>query len=165
MGTVAATWGIGGVSFVLGAAIVRLTPVAWSALISGLSVFQWLVLAVVVVAMAVFEGYRGFQCSFSPRVAARARHLAGRPTLVRTFLAPLFCMGYFGAPRRRRIASLALTAGIVALVIAARRLPQPWLGILDAGVVVGLAWGLIALWLFTARAFGAGLDHPAEVSN
>ena len=52
-------------------------------------------------------------------------------------------------------------ARLVALV---RRLDQPWRGIIDAGVVVGLAWGLAALWIFTARAFGPrGLDHPADV--
>ena len=50
------------------------------------------------------------------------------------------------------------------LILAVSRLDQPWRGIIDAGVVVGLAWGLMTLWIFTARAFGPrGLDHPAEV--
>jgi hypothetical protein len=164
MGAIAAAWGVGGVSCLLGFAIVRLVPVAWAAIASGLSVVQWSVLALVVPAMTLFEGYRGFQRGFSPRVAARARHLAARPTPVRALLAPLFCMGYFGAPRRRRATSIALTAGIVTIVTAARQLEQPWRGIVDAGVVVGLTWGLVSLWAFTLRAFGPrGLDHPAEV--
>jgi hypothetical protein len=79
-------------------------------------------------------------------------------------LAPFFCIGYFGAPRARRVASFALSAGILVLVVLVRRLDQPWRGIIDAGVVVGLAWGLAALWVFTAKAFGPdGLDHPADV--
>jgi hypothetical protein len=164
MGAWAAAWGVTGVSLLLGWAIVRLTPVAWRAMAAPLAPLQWAALIGIVLAMAFFEGYRGFQRNFSPRVAARARHLSLHPTPLRAALAPLFCIGYFGAPRSRRVASTALSAGIVVLVVTVRRLDQPWRGIIDAGVVVGLAWGLAALWIFTARAFGPrGLDHPAEV--
>ena len=90
-------------------------PVAWHAMTAPLTAGHWIALAGVVLAMAFFEGYRGFQQGFSPRVAARARHLSLHPTPLRTLLAPLFCIGYFGAPRARRIASIAVSAGIVVL--------------------------------------------------
>ena len=164
MGVWAAVWGVAGVSLLLGWAIARLSPVAWRVMTEPLSAAHWAALAAVVLAMAFFEGYRGFQRGFSPRVAARARHLSLHPTPVRAVLAPFFCIGYFGAPRGRRVASFAVSAGVAVLVVLVRRLDQPWRGIIDAGVVVGLAWGLAALWIFTARAFGPrGLDHNPEV--
>src|SRR5262245_290437 len=165
MGLWAAAWGVAGVSLLLGWAIARLSPVAWRALGEPLMPRHWIALVAVVAAMAFFEGYRGFQRGFSPRVAARARHLSLHPTPLRSLLAPLFCIGYFGAPRARRVASIAVSAGIVMLIIAVSRLDQPWRGIVDAGVVVGLGWGLASLWFFTVRAFGpGGLNHPPEVA-
>ena len=164
MGNLAAAWGIAGVSLLLASAIGRLSAVAWQTLSVPLHPRHWVGLAVSIVVMGVVEGYYAFQRQFSPRVAARARHLANHPTLARTVLAPLFCMGFFGAPRRRRLASAIVTSGIVVLVLLVKRIDQPWRGIIDAGVVIALAWGLAALWIFTARAFGPqGLDHPAEV--
>jgi hypothetical protein len=164
MGAWAAAWGVAGTSLLLGWAIVRLTPVAWRAMAAPLAPGQWAALAGVVLAMAFFEGYRGFQRSFSPRVAARAHHLSMHPTPVRAMLAPLFCMGFFGAPRARCIGAIVLAAGITVLVMVVRHLDQPWRGIIDAGVVVGLTWGLASLWIYTARAFSpAGLDYNPEV--
>jgi len=165
LGAIAATWAIAGVVLLLGAAIVRLAPVAAHVLEVRLTTTQLLALAAWIVVMAYAEGYRGFQKAFSPRVAARARHLAEHPTLLRALLAPLFVMAYFGAPPRRRVVSFVVTAAIVGLVVAVRQVPQPWRAILDAGVVVGLTWGLVTLLVFTARAFGSrGLDHPPEVA-
>jgi hypothetical protein len=68
------------------------------------------------------------------------------------------------APRRRRITSISVTAGIIILVILVRYLSQPWRGIIDGGVVVGLLWGLISLLLFGCRALSAGeFPYPPEV--
>jgi hypothetical protein len=36
-----------------------------------------------------------------------------------------------------------------------RLLPQPWRGIVDAGVVVGLTWGTISLVVFCIQALTA----------
>jgi len=44
--------------------------------------------------------------------------------------------------------SYALTAMIICFIIIARMLPQPWRGILDAGVVVGLSIGIISILYF-----------------
>ena len=67
-------------------------------------------------------------------------------------LGPAFCMGLFHARRRTMIVSWMLPVVVVCLVVFVRQLAQPWRGIIDAGVVVGLAIGLVSLcWLF-ARA-------------
>ena len=109
--------------------------------------------------MAWSEGYRGFQQSFSPRLVARAKYLIAHPRPANVLLAPLFCMGYFRTTRRRLISVYALTVFIVLLIIAVRWLPQPWRGIVDAGVVVGLTWGLISMGAFTLKALAAA-DYP-----
>jgi hypothetical protein len=152
-GIVGALWGLAGVSMLLGSAVYRLAPIALEGLRLELQWQHWLFLLFVLGFMAYAEGYRAFQQGFSPRVAARARYLADRPNLVHTIFAPLFCMAYFHAPRRRMITSLSVTAGIIVLIILVRLLSQPWRGIVDAGVVVGLAWGLVALLIFTVKAF------------
>jgi hypothetical protein len=155
LGTVGACWGLAGVGLILGAAIYRLAAVAGEALTGPLEWQHWAICAGVVAFMAYAEGYRGFQQRFSPRCAARARHLRAHARALHVLLAPFFCMGYFHATRRRQIASLSLTAGIVGIVLAVRLLSQPWRGIIDAGVVVGLAWGLLSLLIFGVRALTA----------
>ncbi len=142
---IAPLWGLSGIFLLLGWAVYRLTPRALEAIGMGLSTWQWVALALWTLLMGVAEGYRGFQKKFSPRVAARARYLRDRPTPVRAIFAPLFCMGYFHARRRTQITSISLTAGIVVLVVLVSFCAQPWRGIIDFGVVVGLVWGMVSL--------------------
>lgn len=153
MGTLGAIWGITGVSLLLASAIYRLTPLAINAFLYRFFWYHWVSLALIVLFMAYAEGYRGFQQRFSPRVAARARYLRENPRVLYVLLAPFFCMGYFHATRRRKITSVSLTAGIIILVLLVRLLPQPWRGIIDAGVVIGLIWGLVSLFVFFLIAF------------
>jgi len=163
-GIIGALWGLAGVALLLGSAVYRLAPIAMEGLRQDLQWQHWVFLLFVLFFMAYAEGYRAFQQGFSPRVAARARYLAERPNLLHGLFAPLFCMAYFHAPRRRRITSLSVTAGIVVLIILVRLLSQPWRGIIDAGVVVGLAWGLVALVLFSVKAFFADrFEYSPEV--
>ena len=89
----------------------------------------------------------------------RARHIRNHPNLVRIVLAPLFCMGYFETTRRRLVSVYLLTIGIVVLVIMFHQLSQPWRGVLDAGVVFGLAWGVISLLWCSFTALGKA-DYP-----
>ena len=104
--------------------------------------------------MGYSEGYRGFQLAFSPRFAARARYLAtSRPNLSKSLLAPLFCMCFFDAPKRRLVSIWLLTLMIISFVILFRYIPHPWRGILDAGVVFGLSWGLLATLYCLYQAF------------
>jgi len=152
--TLGAFWGIAGVAAVLVYAASRLATYAAVALANPLTPIEWLLLAANCGVMAWAEGYRGFQLRFSPRVASRALHLYEHPSPLRLWFAPLFCVGYFGATARLKRNVWIGTALIVLAVLLFNRVPQPWRGILDAGVVVGLAWGtlslLVAAWT-TAR--------------
>ena len=40
----------------------------------------------------------------------------------------------------------------VAIVVFVRMLAQPWRGIIDAGVVLGLAWGVVSIVYYVVRA-------------
>lgn len=153
IGICASIWGIGGVALILGSAVYRLSFIAADALSYHLLWYHKLSLLIVVLFMAYTEGFRAFQQGFSPRVAARSRYLSLNPRLTHVLLAPLFCMGFFHATRRRRITSLSVTIGIIILVVLVSLLPQPWRGIIDAGVIVGLVWGIVSLLIFGVIAF------------
>lgn len=132
---------------------------------SSMSQVHWLALAFSVVYMAYAEGYKGFHLGFAPRVVVRARYLADNPRPLHVLLAPLFCMGYIYATRKRQILSFALTTMIICFVLIARSMPQPWRGIVDAGVVVGLVLGVlsIAYFLIISSNDPARLTVSAEV--
>jgi hypothetical protein len=155
MGIFGAIWGLTGVLLLLGSAVYRLTPLAVNAFSYDFFWYHWLALFFILVFMTYAEGYRGFQKGFSPRVASRALYLKKNPRLLHVLFAPLFCMGFFHASRRRKITSVSVTSGIIVLIILVRFLAQPWRGIVDAGVVVGLAWGLISLIIFIFQAFSS----------
>jgi hypothetical protein len=164
MRLIAPLWGLAGVFFLLGFAVYRLTPKAIEAIGMGLSTWQWMVLTLWTLFMGVAEGYRGFQKRFSPRTAARARYLRDQPSPVRTILAPFFCMGYFQASRRVQITSLSLTVAIVLIIILVSFCSQPWRGIIDFGVVVGLTWGMVSLAGFAWKALaGTDFKHSPEM--
>lgn len=163
LGTLAIIWALLGVFALLGNAIYRLALISIAAFDHPMSWLHWLVLIVWVLFMAHREGYAGFQKGFSPRVAARVAYLRDHPTALRALLAPLFCMGFFHIVRRRQIVVIALTAMIVLFVVIARQLPQPWRGIVDLGVVVGLLWGVISLGIFTISALRGTLDASPEM--
>lgn len=166
LGRLGALWGLLGVMLLIGWAVVRLTPVGMEAWGMPWGMVEWLVAVPWLVFMLVGEGYRGFQKGFAPRVAARARYLREHPRPLHVLLAPLFCMGFIHATRKRRIVSVAVTSGIVVLILTVRMLPQPWRGIVDLGVVAGLAWGLVAIAVFGARALTAErFEHPAETPD
>lgn len=163
-GRLAAGWAIVGFSWILLDAIIRLSLIAFEAVANGLSVLQWILLVVVVVLMAYAEGYRGFQKSFSPRCAARTRHLLTHPHTFSAVLAPLFIMGFFRATRKPLLFAWVGTALIVMLIVILQVSPQPWRGIVDAGVVVGLSWGLTSYWVAVWQVLtGSRTDFSHEV--
>lgn len=166
LGVLGAAWGITGVSLILGSALCRLVPYALELRGLTLTWDQWMALGLSLLFMGYAEGYRAFQLRFSPRTAARSLYLKNNPTRLRVFLAPLFCMGFFHATRRRLIVAYSLTATIILLVVAVRHLDQPWRGIIDAGVLLGLAWGLVSVWVFTTQAFwGKHFDVSPETPD
>lgn len=159
-----ALWGLAGIVLLLGQAIVRLLPFALELQGRELAPLELASLAGWVLTSAYAEGYRGFQQQFSPRVVARAQHLSAHPRPLHVALAPLFCMGLIHATRKRLIVSWVLTLAIITIVLVVRRFAQPWRGIVDAGVVVGLGWGLIAIGYFVVRALrGHAMPVPPDV--
>jgi len=159
-----ATWGTLGVLGLLVFAIYRLAPRAVEAYEGGLTTGQWWITAAVCLFMAYAEGYRGFQTRFSPRTAARIRYLRDHPNGLHSLFAPLFSMGFFHATRRTKIIAYSLTLGIVLLVTLVHQLSQPWRGIIDAGVVVGLSWGALSLlWCVYLALTRNSFEHSPEV--
>ena len=161
-------WGIGGVLLLLIFAIYRLAPMALALQYVSMSLLHWGLLLFSVTYMAYAEGYKGFHLGFAPRVVKRALYLIRKPKLHLAIFAPVFCMGYIHATRRRQISSLGLTGLIVFFVVLVRLLPQPWRGILDAGVVTGLTIGCFSIvyFVFYARgrpeAISISSDVPGE---
>lgn len=149
-------WGVVGVVALIGRGLYMLTPIALEPIRAQLlDGWHWVILVGWSALNAYTEGYRGFHRSFSPRVVERSFDIGREPTLARVALAPAYCMGLFHAPRRTLIASWSLLIGIVLLVVLIRHLAQPWRGIVDAGVVVGLGAGLASLLFLYARALHA----------
>ncbi len=157
IGRLALAWGVLGVMLLVAQPIVRLTPRVTEAIEGGLTTGQWIVLVAWVLLNAHAEGYRGFHRRFSPRVVVRAWYLGRHPRPAWALAAPLFCMSLVHASRRGLAVARGLVVGIVVLVLLVRQLPQPWRGIVDAGVVVGLGLGLLSLALHLVRALSGRL--------
>jgi hypothetical protein len=153
IGAIASGWGIIGFYSLVTFAMVRLSVYTVEAFAQPFTLLQWFVLVVSLVFMAYSEGYKGFQKSYSPRFAARVHYLSSQANGLQLLLAPLFCMGFFNAPKRRIISSVLLSSMIVTFVLLFKLVPQPWRGILDAGVVLGLIWGLITTAICCYQAF------------
>lgn len=144
-------WAVIGLTLIFSFAIIRLIPHSFEALRSDLS-FGMLATLVVWCAFMLFaEGFRGFQKQFSPRFASRALYLFNNPHTNHLVLAPLFCIGYIHATRKRKLSAWLLTLGILVLVVGVRHIVQPWRGIIDTGVIIGLLYGLISVYFFVIR--------------
>jgi hypothetical protein len=160
LGWIGFGWGLVGVIALLGSALWRLTPLSLEAIELGLTGWQWAILVGWVALNAHAEGYRGFHRRFSPRVVARALHLRAHPQPGWVVIAPLFCMSLVGASARGMKVARIVSASILTLVLIVRSLDQPWRGIIDAGVVVGLGLGTLSLLGFLA---GALLGRPPSI--
>ena len=147
-------WGLLGVIALVSQALWRLTPIAIETIENyPLTTWHWVLMVVWVLFNAYAEGYRGFHRRFSPRTVSRAFYLIDHPTPLRVLLAPLFCMGLFDATRKVLIAAWSVLILVIGLIIWVRSLSEPWRGIVDAGVVVGLSLGLLSILYFTVRRF------------
>lgn len=152
-GVIAVIWAIIGLLILLGFACWRLSTYTIESFSMPLNSMHWVVFIGFTAFMAHGEGYKGFQKKFSPRFAARCKYLSRNTTTLQLLLAPLFCMAYFHAPKRRVIATCALTVMIIIFIFTFRLIPQPWKGLLDFGVVLGLAWGMASTLYFCFKAF------------
>lgn len=147
-----AVWAVTGLTIVVIDAFIRLVPHALDALRSNLSLFEWAIFIIICGFILLTEGYRGFQKQFSPRFAARALYLLNNPRPIHVLLAPIFCIGFIHASKRRKITAWSLTIGIIILIVIVRQLAQPWRGMVDAAVILGLSYGLATVYYFTWRA-------------
>lgn len=153
-GWIGALWGLLGVIALLAYAVYRLFLISVDAFSVPFNGIHWLLFIGNTLFMAWSEGYKGFQKSFSPKVAARARDLLDNPRLLPVLLAPLYCMHFFDSSRRQLLTTYLLTVMIVVLIIIFHMLDQPWRGILDAGVVVGLSWGIVTILTSSVKELG-----------
>jgi len=153
MKLIAAIWGALGVTLLVGKSCQSLFFRAEEALLSGLSTYQWVILVIYALFMLYFEGYKGFQKKFSPRTAARVHYLYLNPRPLHVLLAPFFCMGYFHAKRKVRIAAIAISLLILGVIFLMEFCPQPWRGIIDVGVILGLSYGLLSFGCFLVKVF------------
>ena len=157
-----ALWALGGIFVLIGRALWRLSTIAYDGIVNyEVNTLHWVALVVWVVVSAYSEGYRGFHLKFSPRTVARCWYLADNPKWSHVLLGPLFAMGFFHANRKTMLTAYIMVCLIVLAVMLMQMLPQPWRGVIDAGVVVGLGLGLLSvLWYFLRAASGQedGLD-------
>lgn len=151
MRRVGAIWGVVGIIALLTWAIVRLTPYAVAAISEGLSGWQWAVLVAWSLFMVITEGYDGFYRHLAPRIVERAQHIHRSGDMVEIILAPLYCFGYFRASRKRLLISYTAIVLIIGAIIIVQQVPQPWRGIIDAGVVIGLVCGVWAIIVTALR--------------
>jgi hypothetical protein len=146
------TWAIFGVAAILVQAIWKLLPLAMEPIENqDLSSIEWVFFVVWLIFMGYTEGYRGFQKAFSPRVVSRAWTLNSSSPKHHIIFAPLYSMGYFYATKKRKIVSWTLTFAIVGIVLFVKLFPYPYRQIVDAGVVLGLSYGLMTLLYFYVR--------------
>ena len=106
-----ASWGVLGVIGILAKAIKRLAPHAVQPLVQrDLTLLQWGLYGTSLTFFAYVEGYKAFQCKFSPLVVQRAMTLAapGAPVGHRV-AAPFYSMGLFHATKKRKIVSWSVS--------------------------------------------------------
>ncbi|CAE8672220.1 unnamed protein product [Polarella glacialis] len=141
-------WGVFGVCAYLGYGVQKVVPIVLDGLGSIDSWWQWGLLAANLLFFAYVEGYKGFQLGFSPRVVARSWAVSEeteQAPVWHKLLAPAFCIGYFHGTKKRVITSWAVTTGIFLVVIGVKQLANPYRAIIDAGVIVGLIWGIVSI--------------------
>lgn len=150
------TWGVLGVVLLFCQAMYRLGVRAVEAVQMPLTQQQqWLLIGWTLFNLYA-EGYRAFQKRFSPRVVVRAHYLGQNYTPLRVLFAPFFCMALIYSARREKVIAYATTVMILCFILLLRHVAQPWRGIVDAGVVVALAWGALTMLVLHARALVTG---------
>lgn len=162
-----ATFAIAWIFWILGSALRRIVPLAVQPWLDGsMSTGQKALYLAFAVFNAYAEGYRGFQLRYCPRVVGRAVHLGANPKPLHLVLALPFVMSLFHAQRRQRITSWVLIVGLTLLIAWVKTIPQPWRGIIDGGVVIGLGWGLVSVaWLFGRYLLGYSLPAAVDLPD
>jgi hypothetical protein len=115
----------------------------------GLSAPQWALMLLSITAFGYGEGYRALHRRFFPHVIARASELAHRGERgLRGYLtAPFYVVSLVQADKRALMRAWIGALLIVCAIFIVRAMPEPYRGIVDAGVAVALAIGLGSLVL------------------
>ena len=143
----AATFGLAVHAILLAEASYRLGERALQTIHQGLSLPEWALMLLSITAFGYGEGYRALHRRFFPHVIARAGELARREERgVRNFMiAPFYVVSLLQADNRALLRAWVGVVLIVSAVFIVRALPEPYRGIVDAGVAVALAIGLGSL--------------------
>lgn len=158
-----AGWGVIQVLSILANTIKRVTPVAIQPFVQrDLQPLQAVICAAWCIYMVYTEGYKTFQLKFSPLVVKRAFGLSKNASILNCLFAGPYSMGLFGATRKRMIVSWSVTLGVFTIVKIVKKLPYPWRSIVDSGVVLGLAYGALAMCFQTVRAMFGYLPDVDE---
>ncbi|MBT3756892.1 MAG: hypothetical protein HOK80_08665 [Candidatus Cloacimonetes bacterium] len=144
-------YSIGGVIAIFSSAIYRLYPHVKESMSLEFSALNWTVLAAYLIVMIVGKGYFALHRGFVPRVIVRSEQIISNGNLIDKLLAPLYCMGFFKAPKKRMIISYLMILFIISFLVSASKIVQPWRGIIDLGVIVGLSLGIISLLLLGSK--------------
>ena len=141
-------WGVTGVIYILAKPLQKLSNTAIIPFQNPniLTPSQWMLYVASCTFMGYVEGYKSFQKKFAPLVVKRSFTL-NQSTGVKVLLAPLYCIGLFGATKKRMIVSWSLLFGISILSYSVKLLDDVSRIIIDAGVVVGLLWGIFSILL------------------
>jgi len=138
-------YSIGGVIAIFSSAIYRLYPHVREGFSIDFKTAHWIVLLSYLMVMIVAKGYFALHRSFVPRIINRSELLVKEGKIIDRILAPFFCMGFFRATKKRLITSYSMLIFVVSFIISASKISQPWRGIMDLGVVVGLSLGILSL--------------------
>ena len=138
-------YSIGGVIAIFSSAIYRLYPHVQESISYEFSILNWIVLVLYLIVMIVGKGYFALHRGFVPRVINRSELLVENGNLLDRLFAPLYCMGFFKAPKKRLIISYSMLLLIITFIASASKISQPWRGIIDLGVVIGLSLGILSL--------------------
>lgn len=143
------TFGLFVVAFTLAEASVRLGARALTTVHAGLSLQEYALLLLSIAAFGYGEGYRALHRRFVPHVIERAIALAKSDLggLRGLALSPLYVLCMVHAERRVLAKAWLSVALIVCAVLVVKALPEPYRGIIDAGVAVALGIGLGSLIL------------------
>lgn len=126
---------------------IALQPFQKSNLLSQpMTPLQTSIYAITILIFAYSEGYKGFQCKFSPLVVSRSLTLSNsQQSRIHKILGPFYAMGFLHATPKRKFKTWIMSVGVAGLVVAVKLLEYPWRSILDGGVVVGLGWGCVSM--------------------
>jgi hypothetical protein len=150
------------VSLFLGSAVYRITPFAWEAWFDfDLTALQRGIFIAWALMNTYTEGYRGFHQRFCPRVVARAFELGRDPRPLALLLALPYSLSLIMAPKKQLLARWGFVVALYTLIVVVHQVSQPWRGIIDGGVVVGLVWGVVSLWWLFIRALVSDTTPPA----